>query len=110
MSIPETHEDKRKDKSKQTETEPSSSLPPKVNASQITRSAVNSWACGSGNMAYGVCVCVCVCARKCVFAYNGWKIRGKRGDRGKEGKDDLGVMRASKITVPSSIMGLNLIC
>lgn len=106
MPIPAAHEDERKDKSKQTEIEPNSSLPPEVNASQITRSAANSWACGSGNMAYGVCVGVC----KCVFAYNGRKIRGKRGDRGKEGKDDLGVMRASKIMVPSSITGLNLIC
>lgn len=56
VPIPAAHEDEREDKSKQTEIEPNSSLPPEVNASQITLSAANSWACGSGNMAYGVCV------------------------------------------------------
>lgn len=46
-----------------------------------------------------VCVCeVCVCI-------------SHLGDvREGEVKDDLGVMRAGKIIVPSGIMGLNLIC
>lgn len=49
-------------------------------------------------------MCVCVCVEVCVFAYYSWGMRA-----GDEGKDDLGVMRAGKI-MPSSIMGLNLIC
>ena len=67
-------------------------------------------------MAYGVCMCMCVCVKafesvqKCVLAY--WQMREGKRDREREGeaKDDLGVMRASKIMVPSGIMGLNLIC
>lgn len=52
-----------------------------------------------------------------MFAYYSWEMRERERESEKEGwgggergKDDLGVMRAGKIMVPSSIMGLNLIC
>lgn len=51
--------------------------------------------CTAQALAYGI-GCVHICAEV--------------EEREREGKDDLGVMRAGKIIVPSGIMGLNLIC
>lgn len=63
-------------------------------------------------MASGVCAGMSVCRSVCLHIIVGR--RGRERERGnereREGKDDLGVMRAGKIMVPSGIMGLNLIC
>lgn len=61
--------------------------------------------CTAQALAYGI-GCVRICAEVCVSIL-GDESAGKRE---REGKDDLGVMRAGKIIVPSGIMGLNLIC
>lgn len=64
-------------------------------------------ACGIWCVREHVCVLeVCVCLHTIV----GRRERETGNEREREGKDDLGVMRAGKIMVPSGIMGLNLIC